>query len=168
MSETNYYKSWSGLKKQLTDNLCDALRGRITFFLTRYHDVHNSYGRASIRLDGKELIIFSWVDMYKQEFDFNEMRKITGACDYDNSDFKEKWDNEATFSDCDFLAAATEYLQLSIKKALESENYLIKVFAIMDRRVGKRTLEKVRNADLYKDYPDWVQQFYRLRMENDK
>ena len=76
--------------------------------------------------------------------------------------------NDVTFSDCDFLSAATEYLQLSIKDALESENYLIKVFAIMDRRVGKRTLEKIRNANLYKEYPEWVQQFYRLRMEKDK
>ena len=73
-----------------------------------------------------------------------------------------------TFSDCDFLSAATEYLQLSIKDALESENYLIKVFAIMYRRVGKRTLENIRNANLYKEYPEWVQQFYRLRMEKDK
>lgn len=86
----NHYKSWSGLKKQLTENLCDTLRGRITFFLTRYHDVHNSYGRASIRLDGKELTNFSWVDMYKQEFDVNEMWKTTGEWDYDNSEFKEK------------------------------------------------------------------------------
>lgn len=65
MFETNHYKSWSGLKKQMTDNLCDTLRGRITFFLTQYHDVHNPYDRASIRLDGKELTNFSWGDMYK-------------------------------------------------------------------------------------------------------
>lgn len=50
------YKSWSGLGKQLTDNLCDALKNRITFFLTRYHSVHDSYDRAAIRLDGKELV----------------------------------------------------------------------------------------------------------------
>ncbi len=168
MAGMNHYKSWSGLNKQLTDNLCDTLHGRITFFLTRYHDVHNSYGRASIRLDGKELTNFSWVDMYKQEFDVNEKWKKTGEWDYDNSELKEKWDNEATFSDYDFLSAATEYLQLSIKDALESENYLIKVFAIMDRRVGKRTLDKIRNGELYKEYPEWVQQFYRLRMEKDE
>ncbi len=106
--------------------------------------------------------------MYKQEFDVNEMWEKTGEWDYDNSELKEKWDNEATFSDYDFLAAATDYLQLSIKDALESENYLIKVFAIMDRRVGKRTLDKIQNAELYKDYPKWVQQFYRLRMEKDE
>lgn len=49
-----------------------------------------------------------------------------------------------------------------------NENYLIRFLAIMDRRVGKRTLEKIRNADLYKEYPEWVQQFYRLRLEKDE
>ena len=106
--------------------------------------------------------------MYKQVLDVFKTWKTTGKWDYDNSAFKEKWSNDVTFSDCNFLSAATEYLQLSIKDALESENYLIKVFAIMDRRVSKRTLEKIRNANLYKEYPEWVQQFYRLRMEKDK
>ena len=54
--------------------------------------------------------------MYKQEFDVNEMWKTTGEWDYDNSEFKEKWNNEATFSGYDFLSAATKYLQLSIKE----------------------------------------------------
>lgn len=51
----NHYKSWVGLNKRLTQQLCEPLKNRITYFLTRYHKVHNSYGRASIRLDGKEL-----------------------------------------------------------------------------------------------------------------
>ena len=138
--------------------------GRITYFLTRYHEVHNSYGRASIRLDGKELTNFSWVEMYKQDEDLNGAWEETGNWDDNNSILKEKWDNEAIFSDYDFLAAATDYLQLSIKEALYNENYLIRVFAIMDKRVGKRTLEKIRTAEEYKTYPQWVRQFYRLRL----
>lgn len=68
----NHYKSWSGLNNQLAECLCDSLRNRVTYFLTRYHEVHNSYGRAAIRLDGKELAVFSWIDMYKQDSDLNE------------------------------------------------------------------------------------------------
>jgi len=51
-----HYKSWAGLRKQLEALLCDPLKGRVTYFLTRYHTVHNAYGRAAIRLDGKELL----------------------------------------------------------------------------------------------------------------
>jgi hypothetical protein len=70
-----HYKSWSGLNKQLSGLLCEPLKNRITYFLTRYHDVHNSYGRASIRLDGKELVNFSWVEAYKQERDVHNRWK---------------------------------------------------------------------------------------------
>lgn len=72
----NHCKSWSGLKKRLTEQLCEPLKNRITYFLTRYHKVHNSYGRASIRLDGKELVNFSWVEMYRQEYDTNIWNKV--------------------------------------------------------------------------------------------
>lgn len=50
------YSSWSALNCQLSSFLCDGLRGRVSYFLTRYHKVHNSYGRAAVRLDGWERI----------------------------------------------------------------------------------------------------------------
>ena len=54
--EMKHYKSWSGLNNQLNECLCDSLRNRVSYFLTRYHKVHNSYGRASIKLDGNKRI----------------------------------------------------------------------------------------------------------------
>jgi len=159
-----HYKSWSGLKKQLTELLCEPLKYRITYFLTRYHKVHNSYGRASNRSDGKELVIFSWTAAYKQEHDVYNRWKETGEWDYNAPELKRKWNQEATLSDYDFLKAATDFLQLSIEEALESENYLIRVFAIMDKRVGKRTLEAISESEEYKSYPSWVRQFYELRL----
>ena len=75
-----HYKSWAGLNKQLSQLLCAELKGRISYFLTRYHDVHNAYGRAAIRLDGRELVCFSWIEMYQQEADVHrdgiEERKL--------------------------------------------------------------------------------------------
>jgi len=159
-----HYKSWSGLNKQLSGLLCEPLKNRITYFLTRYHDVHNSYGRASIRLDGKELVNFSWVEAYKQERDVHNRWKETGAWDFDAPELKDKWDKEATYSKYDFLEAAVDFLQLPIQEALSSENYLVRVFAIMDRRVGKRTLEAIMKSEEYKSYPMWVRQFYELRL----
>ena len=63
----DHYKSWSGLNKWLCECLCEELKDRITYFLTRYHKVHDSYGRAAILLDGKELVCFSWIEQYRQE-----------------------------------------------------------------------------------------------------
>lgn len=160
------YKSWSGLSKQLTDNLCDALKSRITFFLTRYHSVHDSYGRAAIRLDGKELVVFSWVEMYHQEADTSELWKVDRERPYDEmvEELKPKWDADCTYSEMDFLDAALTFRNMSIKDALDSENYIIKILAILDKRIGKRTLDQIKTANEYLQYPPWVQQFYHLRL----
>lgn len=161
----NHYKSWSGLKKQLSECLCDSLKDRVSYFLTRYHEVHDSYGRASIKLDGKELVVFSWIDMRKQEGDTYERWKGTGMYDSDVLDLKDKWEREGTLSEWDFLQAATDFLQMTIADALISDNCLIRIFAILDRRVGRRTIKQIQESELYKTYPEWVQQFYKLRFE---
>ena len=57
-----HYKSWMGLNKLLKENICDSFKDRITYFLTKYHKVHNSYGRTDILLDGKELVCFAWIE----------------------------------------------------------------------------------------------------------
>ncbi len=54
------------MRKRLQESACDALKGRVTYFLTRYYDVHNSYGRAAVRLDGKEMVCFSWTSVFRQ------------------------------------------------------------------------------------------------------
>ena len=161
----NHFKSWSGLNHQLNEYLCDSLKNRVSYFLTRYHEVHNSYGRASIMLDGKELVVFSWINMYKQEFDTTKQWKEAGITNSDALELKNKWEKDGTLSEWDFLQSATDFLQMSIADALTSENCLIRIFAILDRRVGKRTIQKIQDSGVYKTYPDWVQQFYRLRFE---
>ena len=163
MNGISHYKSWSGLNRQLSDCLCDSLRGRITYFLTRYHEVHNAYGRASIRLDGKETVCFSWADETRQEADRVQLWRETRQWE-PTPEMKEKWDRDATLSDTDFLRAATDFLSMPISDALASPSALIRVFAILDRRVGARTLQRIREAEEYKTYPDWVQTFYRLRL----
>ena len=150
----NHYKSWSGLNNQLAECLCDSLRNRVTYFLTRYHEVHNSYGRAAIRLDGKELAVFSWIDMYKQDSDLNERWEETGIWDSDALELKNKWEKEGILSDWDFLQAATDFLQMPIGEALISDNCLIRIFAILDRRAGKRTIKQIQDSEKYKTYPE--------------
>lgn len=147
-----HYKSWAGLNKWLRECLCEELSDRITYFLTRYHQVHDSYGRAAIRLDGRELVCFSWIEMYRQERD--------GYAEA----MKPKWDENCTYCEMDFLNAVLTFRNLAIQDALDSEDYIIKILAIMDKRVGKRTLEKISRAGEYRTYPDWVRQFYELRL----
>ncbi len=161
-----HYKSWAGLKKQLSETLCDTLINRVTYFLTRYHDVHNSYGRAAILLDGKEMVCFSWIEMYYQERDITPLYNEMPGSPYEElvKKMKSKWDANCTYYEMDFLEAVLQFRNMPIQEALESENYIIKALAIMDRRVGKRTLSKILEEAAFNDFPAWVRQFYELRL----
>ena len=72
---------------------------------------------------------------------------------------------ECKLCDVDFINSLTIYLKTDIAISLNSDNYLLRVFAYMDRRVGKRTLIKIK--DDVERLPDWVKQFYRIRCEAD-
>ena len=165
--EKSKYKSWSNLKKQMDDLLCDALKDKISYFCTSYHAVHNAYGRATINYCKKELVAFSWVEMYTQDRETAQYHKENNAISYEelySQLEKEKWMQEGTLCDADFLHAITIYLKTDIATALCSDNYLLRVFAYLDRRVGKRTLLKMK--DTADTLPEWIAQFYRIRCES--
>ncbi len=158
------YKSWSNLKKQMNDLLCDSLKDKISYFYTNYHEVHNAYGRATINYNKKEMIAFSWVEMYVQEQEVSQLYREGKAISYGDLE-KEKWMPECKLCDADFIHSLTIFLKTDIAESLHSENYLLRILAYLDRRIGKRTLIKIK--DEVDTLPEWVQQFYRLRCEAD-
>lgn len=161
-----HYKSWSGLNKWLNDCLCEEFKGRISYFLTRYHKVHNAYGRAAIRLDERELVSFEWMEMYRKESAVNTAwyeDKEQSYLDLYES-MKPQWDANCTYDDMDFLNSVLEFRNLSIQDALDSEDYIVKILAILDKRIGKRTLKKIADKAEYMQYPVWARQFYELRL----
>ena len=175
--ENSGYKSWSNLKKQMHDLLCDSLKDRISYFYTSYHEVHNAYGRATINYCKKEIAAFSWIERYAQQRDIIEQYKkmdndslVFGECmlayEFANTTAtKEKWMPNCTLCETDFINSLTIYLKTDIAASLNSDNYLLRVFAYMDRRVGKRTLIKIK--DEVEKLPEWVKQFYQIRCEAD-
>lgn len=60
-----------------------------------------------------------------------------------------------------FYAAFREFDNQSIEKSLESEDLLVRIFAILDRRVGKRRLETMKDTIL--DEPETFREFYAIR-----
>ena len=127
--------------------------------------MHNAYGRAAIRLDGTELVVFSWIDQYRQEFETDRLvRENDITYEAAAEQLKPKFDANCTYSEMDFLSAALDYRDLSIQDALHSENLIIRVLAILDKRAGKRTIQACVAEDAYQKLPHWVQQFYELRL----
>ena len=162
--ERSRYKSWSNLKKQMHDLLCDSLKDKISYFYTGYHEVHNAYGRATINYNEKEIVAFSWVERYAQEREVSKLYQEGKMVSYGEME-KGKWMPECKLCDADFINSLTIYLKTDIVTSLHSDNYLLRVFAYMDRRIGKRTLVKMK--DDVEKLPEWVKQFYQLRCEAD-
>lgn len=169
------YKSWSDLRKRMDGLLCEALKGRITYFFTRYHGVRNVYGRAAVRCDGEEWVSFSWAEGSEQMRDRAALYEEMGAKPRNWAESlrfyrlvsergeREKWMPGCVLCENDFLDSVTAYLQTEVAAALASDNYILRLFAFLDRRVGKRMLLKIR--DEAEALPEWVKKFYRLRCE---
>lgn len=58
--------SWSGIRKRLEqDLLCDALKGRLRYFITKYKNSHDESGIIAIIVDDREIIQGSIYKYYK-------------------------------------------------------------------------------------------------------
>jgi len=67
------------------------------------------------------------------------------------------------FSQYDFLEAAEIFLNSTIEESLKSDNSIVKALALIDRRVGKRTLNTLKESITGEG--ELVRYFYRLRCE---
>lgn len=125
--------------------LAESLRGRLNYFVTCYHATHDGdEGRAAIRLDGKEILKSNYYDrMDAQWKHYYAGNGAEGGPDaWKESAYAALHDGE--FYQNDFYRAFGEFDSQSIADSLRSENALVRMFALLDRRTGRRTLEKLR------------------------
>ncbi len=67
------------------------------------------------------------------------------------------------YTDDEFCEALEQYRNQSIQNSISSENPLVRMFAVLDRRIGKRTLKSLAvHEDIH---PEWLKQFYKLRYD---
>lgn len=161
-------QSWSSMRKQLEqENICEALKGRIQYFATRYRESHDQEGRVAIRLDGQEVFkscYFDWCKTREQVIaDLPELKKTSNT-------YWEYWDkihleteNRGSFDQFAFYDAFHFYQNHSIEDCLTSESAIVRLFAIFDKRTGKRRLQKLLPE--VENQPDWLKFFYGLRMD---
>ena len=62
-----------------------------------------------------------------------------------------------------FYNAFAEFDQQSIEMSLKSENLIVRIFAVLDRRVGKRRLTLMKET--IAEEPDTFQEFYAIRLK---
>lgn len=62
-----------------------------------------------------------------------------------------------------FYNAFAEFDQQSIEMSLKSENLIVRIFAVLDRRVGKRRLALMKET--IAEEPDTFKEFYAIRLK---
>lgn len=155
--------SWSGMRKYLEEEmLAESLKGRVRYSCTTLAGMDHC-GLFGIHVDNQTIQQFS-------------METVASSV-YDGGRPVEKWaywrgfwaekdntplEKRKAFDDMEFAEALRAYRSLSIDESLHSTNPIVRMFAILDRRVGKRTLEKV--AGSIGEQQMWLQYFYRLRL----
>lgn len=160
--------SWSGMRKYLEQEmLADILKGRVRYGCTTYVGMDGCH-IFEICIDQKQVKRFSWetVNTYFIENGYTKNKKPFGTSEY----WKEFWtliekyslNNRTEYTDEEFCNALELYRKQDIQNSIYSSNPLVRMFAVLDRRVGKRTLEKLKNE--IEKQPYWLQQIYRLRI----
>ena len=165
-------KSWSDAKKKLEqDFLAPSLRGRVSYFMTRYTHAHDEAGRVAIRVDGKELLQGYDMDWWQNSTAYREeaLRRFPEIAGLQSPD--ERWDriydaavDLGCISTWDFYDAFDTFENEPIEESLNGKNGLVRLFTILDRRVGKRRLRALWDAGWGRE-PAWLLPFYCLRLE---
>ena len=143
---------WSKLRASVRALICPELRQRIDFHVTQYR-VGTSSKSGLVTIDRKRVLALSY---------FRFCRHGDGW--FASGESETKWSpkqRDEIHPPQQLGDAMRAYLDMPIKAALRSSNPFIRSLAIIDRRVGKRTLEELKIGD---DEHSLVKKFYRLRM----
>lgn len=156
--------TWSKIRHKLEkEYLAESLKGRIRYFATSYSKCPDHEGRASILLDGKEIIEGSYYGRWKNYhlLPKDENYRIRTSYEFPIMD-----DIAIQFKQFDqrcFYIAFYEFDNQSIEKSLSSDNALVKIFALLDRRTGKRCLRSIKE-NIHNE-GEIFQMFFNIRAE---
>ncbi|MED4053553.1 hypothetical protein P4654_05295 [Niallia taxi] len=164
-----YKQKWSKAKKQQKNLVCAALKDRVDIHIVNYRKAHDRLGRAVLTVDKKEIwsmcTISSEVARDKKELEL--IREDDGESPLPYRERAERAyeliKEQGIFGQNDFFDALQEYFRTPISLSLQSNNLLIKILVLIDKRVGKRTLARIK--DSMQTESELIQYFYRLRCE---
>ena len=130
-------RPWAEMRQLLEEErLCPALRGRVRYFATRYRHAHDSAGRGCILVDGVERLNMTqetevWLSAQagRRQGEFESLCECYAA-------LAEETAQQGRFTPWDFGRAAEEYCISPIGASLSSPQPLVRLLAVLDRRVG--------------------------------
>ena len=152
--------SWTRIRHKLENEyLADSLKGHIRYFATSYSKCPDHEGRAAILLDGEEIIEGSYWEQWSNAHLLPQDKLSEGWHPY--MDMDDTAVEYGMFDQQCLYNAFHEFDNQSIEKSMASDNMLVRIFAVLDRRTGKRTLMKLLgNID---SEPEVFRRFLEIR-----
>ena len=161
---------WSKTRKALLERLAPSLKGRIDYHYAVYkHQPLPSLAAFHvlyIRVDQQVWFATNqnfYDEFYKKDFDERENSPEAAA----NEVIRETGfvQTGPDFCNNDALKYIHDYLNvLPYEDCLQSENYFIRLLALLDQRLGKRRLKKI--VENIEQEPEWFRKWVRLRVGN--
>ena len=150
--------------------LAESLRGRIKYCCTSYAGMDGCH-IFEICIDGKPVKRFSWetVNTYLIDHGYTSNKNPNGIGEY----WAEFWPlldkhpitERTEYTDEEFCEALEVYRNQSVQDSVYSQNPIVRMFAVLDRRIGKRTLTKLHET--IEEQPEWLRKFYLLRLHSE-
>ena len=158
---------WSGIVKRLEGELlAEKLRGRIGYFCPGFGE--NPEEKALVRFDGRELLLGEYF-RYDRLAVIDITRAIYKAGGLTRPEVLNKamltalengvLDSQIVFS------AAHKVINSPIEASLYGDDPLARMYALLDRRTGKRRLKQLTGR--INGEPEWLQQFYLIRLHTE-
>lgn len=166
MRVNNIGGSWSGFRARYErDFLARSLQGRLRFFCTHTHRFENEIECVIVKFDGKQILRTTHNEYWEKWQGKRKMYCEKYGIDTYFGFLEGDVINSGSFLLCHLYKAAHDYLNQSIERSLTDENALVRMFAVLDRRVGKRRLKQL--ADRINEEPEWLRQFYLIRLQTE-
>jgi len=152
-------KSWGKIKKELEQHwMCEATRGRVSYFLTRYRQAHDQRGRVAVLIDGKEVLQSSDLETECENpglwgrAEQQGMNPVMLAA-YEKGQFHTSL----------FEESYQAYTSQSLQDNIQSVDPLVRLFTLFDRRIGRQQFKTLKNT-LIGNAP-FLQTFYAFRLQ---
>jgi len=162
---------WSQLKKRIEANFADSVAGRVEVWTTRYRESQEAEGEAWITIDKQRVYSMgTYTYLVEAYHEATRLREEAGCTEDPHRDpgYSGAYieglhlaEEKGLFPLWDFNRALFDSLSLSIDDAIKSDSPIIRAFATLDRRFGKRRLRAFDDSDEH----SLVQTLYRFRCD---
>ena len=144
---------WSKMKKNIEEGFSKHLNCKIQIYSTSYGrdiDTQDYNNRAWITVNGDEVVSFSTAEVLKHQYEFYHKTTPTDCARSNRTINTEAKDGELVdkteFTKFDFTNCCYSFLTMSIDESLNHDSPIIRTFAVLDQRVGKRRLNKLNKV----------------------